>query len=80
VVQAAQDRRSLDGGARGLAEAGRAESLLPAKPGRRARQALFAVRFTGDTLARLKTGRRVGIPDGVALNVLDVREVEAPVA
>jgi len=52
---------------------------LPAKPGRRARDAVFAVRFTEMTLARPRHGRREEGPDSVALTVVDVREVAAPV-
>lgn len=83
LVRAAQDR-SLGDGMRlfaridGLPEAGRARSLLPAKPGRRARQALFAVRFTDVTLARPKHDRLRGVSDSVDLTLIDVREVEAP--
>ncbi len=83
LVRAAHDR-TLDEGGRlfarvdGLAEAGRAASLLPAKPGRRARDAVFAVRFTDVRLARPRHGRREEGPDSVALSVVDVREVAAP--
>ncbi len=88
LVRAAHDR-TLDEGGRlfarvdGLAEAGRAASLLPAQPGRRARDAVFAVRFTEVTLARPRHGRReqgpdAEGPDSVALTVVDVREVAAP--
>lgn len=91
LVRAAHDR-TLDEGGRlfarvdGLAEAGRAASRLPAKPGRRARDAVFAVRFTEVTLARPRHGRRPWRrpwrreegPDSVALTVVDVREVAAP--
>lgn len=52
---------------------------MPAKPGRRARDAVFAVRFTEVTLARPRHGRREEGPDSVALTVVDVREVAAPV-
>jgi hypothetical protein len=60
-----------------LPVAGRAELDLPAKPGRKAHKAKMAVRFTTAQLARPRTGRREGLPDSLAVTMVDVRE-EAP--
>lgn len=83
LVRAAQDRSLGDGGrlfarADGLPEAGRATLQLPAKPARKAREAMLAVRFTTVTLARPKNGLRAGLPDSVTQNFVDVREVDPP--
>ena len=79
LVRAAHDRALEDGG-RLFAEidalpvAGRAELDLPAKPGRKARQAKVAVRFTTARLARPRNGLREGLPASLAVTVVDVRE------
>jgi hypothetical protein len=83
VVRAAQDRALEDGGrlfarADALAEAGRARLALAAKPGRKAREALLAVRFMPVTLARPGSAVRAGLPKSVALNLVDVREIDPP--
>ncbi len=83
LVRAAQDRSLEDGGRLfaaldALAEAGRAKLDLPASPGRRARVAQLAVRFARVSLARPKKGERVGLPAALALQVVDVREIDPP--
>ena len=83
VVRAAQDRCLEDGGrlfaqADALPEAKRARLCLPAKPGRKAREATLAVRFMAVSLARPKNGVRGGLPASVSLNLVDVREVDPP--
>jgi hypothetical protein len=81
LVRAAHDRALEDGGrlfeqVDALPVAGRAELDLPAKPGRRARQARVAVRFTTAQVARPRNGVREG-PKSLAVTMVDVRE-EAP--
>jgi hypothetical protein len=83
LVRAAQDRSLDDGGrlfaqADALPEAGRLKLRLPAKPGRKAREALLAVRFMSVRLARPRGGVRAGLPASVSLNLVDVREVDPP--
>ena len=83
LVRSAQDR-SLDDGGRlfgvvdGLPEAGRAGLDLPTKPGRKARQAQVAIRFTTVALARPRNGPVAGLPKSVSLTLVDVREVDPP--
>jgi hypothetical protein len=83
VVRAAHDRGLDDGRALFAAidaapAAGRAELELPAKPGRRRRVARLEARFMGVALRRPRHGRRAGLPESVAVNLVDIREVEAP--
>jgi Transposase DDE domain len=83
VVRAAQDRALQEGErlfarADALPAAGRARLALPAKPGRKAREALLAIRFMPVRLARPQGGARAGLPASVALNLVDLREIDAP--
>jgi hypothetical protein len=83
LIRAAQDRALADGGhlfarADALPEAGRARLELPAKPGRRAREAVLAVRFMKTELACPKAGVRKGSPKSVSVTLVDVREIAAP--
>jgi hypothetical protein len=83
LVRAAHDRALGDGGrlfarADGLPEAARATLELPAKPGRKARQAQVAIRFTQVTLARPRNGVTAGLPESVTLTLVDVREIDPP--
>ena len=83
LVRAAQDRSLEDGGKLfaaldALPEAGRADLDLPAQPGRRARAAQLAVRFAVLPLARPHRGFGKGLPEGVELQCIDVREVSPP--
>jgi hypothetical protein len=83
LVRAAQDR-SLDDGGRlfahsdALAPIARATLDLPARPGRRARQATLAVRFTAAELAKPRHAVPSPAPDSVCLNYVDLREIDPP--
>ncbi len=84
LIRAAYDRARDGGGhlfahADSLPEAGRMEIELPAAPGRRARKATLALRFTEITLNRPR--RPAGgtpLPKTLTLNLVDVREVDPP--
>ncbi len=82
LVRAMHDR-SLDEGDRLFARidaqpiAGRVKLSLPAKPGRRARDAQLAVRFAPVQLARPKAGGKDGLAV-VNLHMVDLREVCPP--
>lgn len=83
LVRAAHDRALEDGGKLfaqidALPVAGRAELDLPAKPGKTARQARVAVRFTTVQIARPRNGLREGLPASLPVRVVDVREEAAP--
>jgi hypothetical protein len=83
LVRAAHDRALEDGGKLfamidALPVAGRAELDLPAKPGRKARQAKVAVRFTTAQIARPRNGLREGLPASLPVIVVDVREETPP--
>jgi hypothetical protein len=85
LVRAAHDRALADGDgdalfarADALPAMGRAELDLPARPGRRRRIAQLEIRFMPAKLARPKHGLRAGLPESVAVNVIDVREVNPP--
>lgn len=83
LVRASQDRSLEDGGrlfARcdALAPVAQAMLDLAAKPGRRARQAVLAVRFMPATLARPKNRKGAGEPGSVSLNLVDIREIGPP--
>ena len=83
LVRAAQDRALADGGrlfARLDAQpaAARAVLDLPAKPGRKARQAQVAVRFMQADLSRPANGKRQGLPKSVPMTLVDIREVDPP--
>lgn len=83
LVRAAHDRALADGGrlfaqADARPMAGRAMLDLPAKPGRRAREAHLEVRFMPADLARPRNGLVEGLPKTVAVTLVDVREVNPP--
>jgi hypothetical protein len=83
VVRAAHDRSLEDGRALFAAidaapVAGQADLDLPAKPGRKRRTARMATRFMVVALARPKNGLRDGLPSSVALNLVDLREIDPP--
>jgi hypothetical protein len=83
LVRAAQDRSLGDGGrlfaqADALASVARATLDLPAKPGRRARAAVLAIRHMSVELARPQNGVRTAGPDRVSLNLVDLREIDPP--
>ena len=83
LIRAAQDR-SLDDKGRlfaeldGLAVAGHATLTLPAKPGRKARDARLAIRFTTVKLAQPGNGVTAGLPQTVRLTAVDIRETDPP--
>jgi len=84
LVRAAQDR-ALDDGVRlfakadTLAEAGRTELTVPAQPGRAARKAVLAVRYSRVVLKRPKNGRRSdGDAGEIAVYLVDLREAVPP--
>ena len=83
LVRAAHNR-SLEDGERlfamadALPVAGQAMLDLPAKPGRKARQAQVAIRFTTVALARPRHGVTAGLPQSVNLTLVDVREINPP--
>lgn len=83
LVRAAQDRGLDDGGRLfaqidAMAPVARASLDLPAKPGRRARQAELAVRFMAATLARPQNGMLANVAKSVRLNLVDLREIDPP--
>lgn len=83
LVRAAHDRALADGQALfartdAMPALGRAELELPAKPGRRRRTAQLEIRFAPASLARPKHGLRANLPESVAVNVIDVREINRP--
>ncbi len=83
LVRAAQDRSLEDGGQLfaqldALPEAGQADLDLPAQPGRRRRVARLAVRFAAVTLKRPNRGFATGLPETVAIGIVDVREASPP--
>lgn len=83
LVRAAHDRSLEDGRALFAAidavpVAGVAELDLPAKPGRKRRTARMQARFMTVALARPRNGRRAGLPSSVALNLVDIREIDPP--
>lgn len=85
LVRASRDRAFPEGGPRlfaradGAPELARATVTLPARPGRRARDAVLAVRRLEVEPARPGAGGQSRpIPGGVRLTLVDVREVDPP--
>ena len=83
LIRAAHDRALADGHALfaradALPAMGRAELDLPARPERKRRTARLEIRFMPARLARPRHGLRGGLPESVAVNVIDVREVNPP--
>ncbi|MGP0058375.1 MAG: IS4 family transposase [Beijerinckiaceae bacterium] len=83
VVRAAQDRSLDDGGrlfamADALPEGGRTKLDLPAKPGRAARAATLAVRFTRVEMKRPRNSIDKGLSETLSLHFVDLREVDPP--
>lgn len=62
----------------GQAERGRFAAAIAAAPGRKARQAEFAVRFAPVSLCRPRHGADPTLPGTLDLTLLDVRESRAP--
>ena len=83
LVRAAQDR-ALEGGERlfghidALPEAGRTTLSLPAKAGRPARETTLAIRYGRVEIARPRNGVARRGPATIAVNVVDVREIDPP--
>ena len=80
LVRAAQDRGLEEGGKLlealdALPEAGQAKVAFPARPGLGARTLTLAVRFATLALAKPRRGFSAALPDTVAAQVVDVREV-----
>ena len=88
IVRACQNRKiklpSEDAGALlfsfvdGLPEAGRFGVTIPAAPGRKARQAELAIRFSPVALCKPLHAAAGGLPATIALILVDVREVSTP--
>ena len=83
LVRSAQDRGMGDGGQLfaaldALPEAARADLDLPARPLRAARTARLAIRFATMALSRPDRGFRAGLPEMLAVQLVDVREVDPP--
>lgn len=83
LIRAAQNRSLGDDGklfawADALAVSGRASLDLPAKPGRKAREAQIELRFSPVELARPRNAVRAGLPETVSLTLVDVREIDPP--
>jgi hypothetical protein len=62
----------------GLPEAGQFRTKIPAAPGRKAREAELAVRFSPVTLCKPLHGAARDLPNTIALTLVDVREVSMP--
>ena len=83
LVRAAQDRNLADGGRLfdrldATAVAGHVKIELPARPGRRARDAHLVARFAPLDLARPRNGKQDEGRDHVMVNAVDVREIDPP--
>lgn len=87
VVRAAQDRRIETAAAAsallfaysdGLPERGRLRLTIPAAPGRKARPAELAVRFSPVALRKPCNGAGRDLPETVALTLVDIRETSRP--
>jgi hypothetical protein len=82
LIRAAKDRNlgatSLFSHADALPITARMELELPAKPGRKARRAMLALRFANVELRRPRNGVYKDAPASVRVNLVDVREVDAP--
>lgn len=89
VVRVAQDRRIetdaeepasalLFAFADALPERGRLALTIPASPGRKARPAELAVRFSPVVLRKPRHGVARDLPDTVAMTLVDIRETSRP--
>lgn len=82
ITRAAQDR-AVESGERlfahidQLPSAGQFKTVIPAAPGRSPRDATLAVRFAPIVLRAPRHGAAPGLPETVALHVVDIREVDA---
>jgi hypothetical protein len=83
LVRAAHDRALEDGerlfaALEGQPIAGRAVLPLPAKPGHAAREAQVEARFMTASLRRPRNGVDEGLPNAVAVTMVDIRESDPP--
>jgi DDE family transposase len=88
IVRACQNRAIEDGDGDGpgllfcyadnLPEQGRFKANIPAAPGRKARVAELAVRFSAVVLRKPRHGASPDLPASIALTMVDVREAGAP--
>ncbi len=88
IVRACQNRKIkttpegphgfLFGFVDGLPEAGRFSTKIPAAPGRKARQAELALRFSPIELCKPQKGAARDLPNTIALALVDVCEVSTP--
>jgi hypothetical protein len=87
LARACQDRFLADGSRLFAAadkwdEAGRMKIELPAIPGRKARQAVLSIRFGGVAIGKPKKRRPCEeareLPESVALNLVEAREIDPP--
>ena len=82
LIRASKDRNlgatSLFAHVDALPIAARMELDLPAKPGRKARKAMLVLRFASVELRRPRNGVYKDAPASTRVNLVDVREVDAP--
>jgi hypothetical protein len=82
LIRATKDRNlgtsSLFAHLDALPVAARMQLELPAKPGRKARTAMLVLRFASVELRRPRNGVYKDAPASTRVNVVDVREVDAP--
>jgi hypothetical protein len=88
IVRVAQNRRvETDGNEEGvllfsfadaLPQRGRLAVTIPAAPGRKARTAELVLRFSPVVLRRPRHGADPGLPETIALTLVDVREASPP--
>ena len=82
LIRATKDRNlgatSLFAHVDALPIAARMELELPAKPGRKARKAILVLRFANVELRRPRNGVYKDAPASTRVNLVDVREVDAP--
>jgi Transposase DDE domain len=84
LVRASQDRLLANGSrlfaaADAWPEAGRMTIELPGIPGRKARQAVVALRFGAVVVSRPKNGKgRETLPESLELNLVEAREIDPP--
>lgn len=83
LIRASQDRVLVEGGplferVAGAPEAGRTAVDLPAAPGRKARKAVFALRFCAAEIRRPRARATDHLPRSVRVNLIEAREIDPP--
>lgn len=83
LIRATQNRGLAEGGLlfdriAGEPEAGRMEVDLPSVPGRKARKALFALRFCATEIKRPQARATGHLPRSASVNVIEAREIDPP--